>query len=63
MSETPLDFPLLANLPSPHSCVLNLGTPTADLLKAYDAALSEYNKVGWPIVLDPIGQPNFELKS
>ena len=55
MSEAPLDFPPLANLPSPHSCVLNLGTLTEDLFQAYGTALFEYNKAGWPIILDPVG--------
>jgi len=55
MSEAPLDFPPLANLPSPHSCVLNLGTLTEDLFQAYSTALFEYNKAGWPIILDPVG--------
>jgi|SRR5579862_2194973 len=54
MSEAPLDYPALANLPSPHSVVLNLGTLTPDLFIAYHAALFEYNKAGWPVILDPV---------
>jgi hydroxyethylthiazole kinase len=55
MSEAPQDFPTLANLDSPHSLVLNLGTLTKELFPAYHTALSEYNKAGWPIILDPVG--------
>ncbi len=63
MSDAPLDFPPLANLPLPHSCVLNLGTLTTDLFKAYETALSEYNKAGWPIVLDPVGAGATEFRA
>jgi thiamine-phosphate diphosphorylase / hydroxyethylthiazole kinase len=63
MSEAPLDFPPLANLPSPHSCVLNLGTLTDDLFTAYYAALSEYNKAGWPVILDPVGAGATEFRA
>jgi hydroxyethylthiazole kinase len=54
MSEAPADFPALANLPTPHSVVLNLGTLTTELFEAYHAALREYNKAGWPVILDPV---------
>lgn len=54
MSEAPLDFPALATLPSPHSVVLNLGTLTTELFEAYHTALREYNKAGWPVILDPV---------
>jgi hydroxyethylthiazole kinase-like sugar kinase family protein len=63
MSEAPSDFPPFANLPSPHSCVLNIGTLTTDLFKAYDVALSEYNKASWPIVLDPVGAGATEFRA
>jgi hydroxyethylthiazole kinase len=55
MSEAPLDCPALANLPSAHSVVLNLGTLTPDLFLAYHTSLFEYNKSGWPVILDPVG--------
>lgn len=55
MSEAPLECPALANIPSPHSVVLNLGTLTPDLFVAYHTALFEYNSAGWPVILDPVG--------
>jgi hydroxyethylthiazole kinase-like sugar kinase family protein len=63
MSEAPLDFPPLANIPAPHSCVLNLGTLTEGTFPAYYAALSEYNKAGWPIILDPVGAGATEFRA
>jgi hydroxyethylthiazole kinase-like sugar kinase family protein len=63
MSEAPLDFPALANLPSPHSVVLNLGTLTPDLFTAYHAALFEYNKAGWPVIIDPVAAGATEFRA
>jgi hydroxyethylthiazole kinase-like sugar kinase family protein len=63
MSEAPLDIPPLANLSSPHSCVLNIGTLTADLFQAYRIALNEYNNAGWPIILDPVGAGATEFRA
>jgi hydroxyethylthiazole kinase len=55
MSEALPDIPPLANIPVPHACVLNLGTLTEDCFPSYYATLLEYNKAGWPIILDPVG--------
>ena len=63
MSDAPLDIPPLANLPSPHSCVLNIGTLTTDLFTSYHIALFEYNKAGWPIILDPVGAGATEFRA
>ena len=63
MSEAPLDYPALANLPSPHSVVLNLGTLTPDLFTAYHTALHEYNKAGWPVILDPVAAGATEFRA
>lgn len=37
------------------SLVLNMGTVTHDALSSYKTALSEYNAVGAPVLLDPVG--------
>jgi hydroxyethylthiazole kinase-like sugar kinase family protein len=63
MSEAPLDFPALANLPTPHSVVLNLGTLTPDLFTAYHTALFEYNTSGWPVILDPVAAGATEFRT
>jgi len=63
MSEAPLDFPPLANLPSPHSCVVNLGTLTDDIFEAYRAVFRQYNTAGWPIILDPVGAGATEFRA
>jgi len=63
MSAAPQDFPPLAHLPVPHSCVLNIGTVTTDLIPAYDQVLYEYNKAGWPVVLDPVGAGATEFRA
>lgn len=63
MSEAPLDFPALANLSTPHSLVLNLGTLTTDLFTAYHTALFEYNKAGWPVILDPVAAGATEFRA
>jgi hydroxyethylthiazole kinase-like sugar kinase family protein len=55
MSDAPEDVTPLANLPVPHSAVLNIGTVRTQLFEAYRQTLFEYNKAGWPIVLDPVG--------
>jgi len=63
MSDAPLDFPALANLPSPHSCIVNLGTLTEDLFEAYRSVFQEYNRAGWPIILDPVGAGATEFRA
>jgi thiamine-phosphate diphosphorylase / hydroxyethylthiazole kinase len=62
MSEAPADFPALASLPTPHAVVLNLGTLTTELLTAYHAALAEYNKAVWPVILDPVAAGATEFR-
>jgi hydroxyethylthiazole kinase len=63
MSEAPLDFPPLANLPSPHSCVVNLGTLTNDIFEAYRTVFREYNGARWPVLLDPVGAGATEFRA
>jgi hydroxyethylthiazole kinase-like sugar kinase family protein len=63
MSEAPLDFPPLANLPSPHSCVVNLGTLTDDIFEAYRTVFREYNGARWPVLLDPVGAGATEFRA
>jgi thiamine-phosphate diphosphorylase / hydroxyethylthiazole kinase len=55
MSEALPDIHTLANIPVSHACVLNLGTLTEDCFPSYYSTLSEYNKAGWPVILDPVG--------
>jgi hydroxyethylthiazole kinase-like sugar kinase family protein len=50
-----MEFRTLAQLPSPHSLVLNLGTLSPEFLSACHSALFEYNLAGWPTILDPVG--------
>lgn len=54
MSELAEEFPDFAALPTPGSLVINLGTPTPELLKVFLAGLNEYNKMGKPVLLDPV---------
>lgn len=53
MSNNGLEAPDLANLGG--SLVINMGTATPEVLNNHILSIQAYNKVGGPVVLDPVG--------
>lgn len=54
MSELRDEFAELAALEAPVALVVNLGTPSPELMQVFLEALSVYNRARRPIVLDPV---------
>lgn len=54
MSELPAEYAEFASLPLPGSLVVNLGTPTVELLDTFIAGLRTYNAHNKPVLFDPV---------
>ncbi|KAJ6263701.1 hypothetical protein Dda_2270 [Drechslerella dactyloides] len=55
MSDAVDEAPALANI-APHSaCLINMGTASLDDKQLYAAAVTENNRLGKPVVFDPVG--------
>ncbi|RLV94196.1 Thiamine biosynthetic bifunctional enzyme [Spathaspora sp. JA1] len=54
MSELAEEFHEFASGMDTIALVLNLGTPTSQLMSVFKTAIQEYNKFGKPIVFDPV---------
>lgn len=54
MSELPEEFDEFAALPGPGALVVNMGTPTAQLMEVFLEGIRAYNSCGKPVVFDPV---------
>lgn len=61
MSESTDEFADFASVPTA-ALLINMGMPSPEGVKMYKAAISEYNKVGRPVVFDPVGAGASKLR-
>lgn len=54
MSELAEEFCEFASLPSPVGLLMNLGSPTPELLQVFLEGLRRYNDAGKPVLFDPV---------
>lgn len=54
MSELPEEYEEFASLPTPVSLLINLGTPSPQLMEVFLHGLTTYNKYGAPVIFDPV---------
>ncbi|GBL51399.1 hydroxyethylthiazole_kinase [Candidozyma auris] len=54
MSELAEEFHEFASSPAPVGLVLNMGTPSSQLMEVFLEGLRQYNKYGKPVLFDPV---------